>query len=354
MYSVSEVGTQEIESKHIYVGEVRIVTKQKTSNNPNYQEEYRKQYYYHGDHLGSAQLVTDWEGKVYEHLEYTPYGELWIDHAVSAVSSNPTMFRFTGKELDQETGLYYYGARYLDPKTSRWISADPAMGEYIPVAPINDQARKHNGNLPGLGGIFNLVNFHTYHYAGNNPIKLIDPDGRMSIDDDPPSRWGVDLNLLNPNDIGGFDEDANLAASRIQRDATGTFVILGHGSSDEMFDNREGKMRSLSPSQLARLMKKNGYQEGDTVILLACDTGKTSDRYDVSFAQRLADKLGSNTVVKAPDNLVYIAYWTPAFVKVGPPGAESIFDFRLRTISYRDNYYWLKTFEHRNPRERRR
>jgi RHS repeat-associated protein len=115
---------------------------------------------------------------VYEHLEYTPYGELWVDHAVSAVSSNPTMFRFTGKELDQETGLYYYGARYFDPKTSRWISADPAMGEYIPMAPVNDQARKHNGNLPGLGGIFNLVNMHVYHYAGNNPVVLVDPDGR--------------------------------------------------------------------------------------------------------------------------------------------------------------------------------
>jgi RHS repeat-associated protein len=132
----------------------------------------------YGDHLGSAQLVTDWSGSIYEHLEYTPYGELWVDHATSEVGMNPTVFRFTGKELDVETGFYYYRARYLDPKTSRWISADPAMGEYIPVAPINDEAKKHNQNLPGMGGIFNLVNMHVYHYAGNNPVKLVDPDGR--------------------------------------------------------------------------------------------------------------------------------------------------------------------------------
>jgi len=85
--------------------------------------------------------------------------------------------------LDVETGFYYYGARYLDPKTSRWISADPAMyeGDYIPSAPINDEARRRNGNLPGMGGIYNTVNMHVYHYAGNNPVKLVDPDGRESI-----------------------------------------------------------------------------------------------------------------------------------------------------------------------------
>nr|WP_253707794.1 hypothetical protein [Treponema sp. OMZ 799] len=81
----------------------------------------------------------------------------------------------------EETGLYYYGARYLDPKYSRWLSGDPALNDYIPKAPINDEAKKHNENLPGMGGVFNTVNLHVYHYAGNNPVKYTDPDGEEII-----------------------------------------------------------------------------------------------------------------------------------------------------------------------------
>uniref|UniRef100_UPI00388DDEC4 RHS repeat-associated core domain-containing protein n=1 Tax=Treponema sp. TaxID=166 RepID=UPI00388DDEC4 len=119
-------------------------------------------------------------------IEYTPYGETWVDVKVQGNKELvPLSYRFSAKELDKETGFYYYGARYLDPKYSRWISADPAMntGEYFPVAPNSNESKQHNSNLPGLGGIYNHINLNLYHYANNNPIRYADPDGRK------PSPW---------------------------------------------------------------------------------------------------------------------------------------------------------------------
>lgn len=179
--STSGSGNEWLQSKHIFVGESRIATKSnreiagKTEGNLSFEIEH--QYWYHSDHLGSAQLTTTRSGDLHERIEYTPYGEIWVEHKYDYTEGS-LPYRFTGKELDEETGYYYYGARYLDPRTSRWISTDPAMGDYIPSAPVNDEAKKRNGNLPGMGGLFNVVNMHVYHYAGNNPIKYIDPDGR--------------------------------------------------------------------------------------------------------------------------------------------------------------------------------
>ncbi|GHT33370.1 hypothetical protein FACS189434_07300 [Bacteroidia bacterium] len=89
------------------------------------------------------------DGNVAQHVEYVPFGEVFIEERNNRWN---TPYLFNGKELDEETGLYYYGARYLDPRTSVWISGDPLQEKY-----------------PGVS---------TYAYCLNNPVKLIDPNGK--------------------------------------------------------------------------------------------------------------------------------------------------------------------------------
>ncbi len=107
---------------------------------------------------------TPTSGKFYEHIEYFPYGETWI-HNKATSEQESTPYKFTSKELDTETGLYYYGARYYDAKLSRWISVDPILSNYLNGKPA--------------GGVFNPFNLNVYGYCASNPVKYVDPDGNF-------------------------------------------------------------------------------------------------------------------------------------------------------------------------------
>ena len=106
------------------------------------------QFYYHPDHLGSSSYITNLDGEVVQHIEYVPFGEVFIEERNSIWN---TPYLFNAKEFDEETGLYYYGARYYDPRLSLWISTDPLQEKYLSIS--------------------------TYIYSFNNPIKYIDPTG---------------------------------------------------------------------------------------------------------------------------------------------------------------------------------
>ena len=220
-------------SKHIYLGETRVVTKQTSKLEASYgqSDEWHHQYYYHPDHLGSAQLVTDFEGNEYQRIEYTPYGELWVEKKSEHEKDMRYLpYKFTAKEMDEETGLYYYGARYLDAKYSRWMSADPAVSDYIPMAPVSDEAKKHNQSLPGMGGIFNIVNFQLYHYAGNNPVKYTDPDGREDGDSIELSQRDIDkINTLHPE----IRDSVTKMLQNLKKDGITVEITLAYRSYEE-------------------------------------------------------------------------------------------------------------------------
>ena len=105
-------------------------------------------FYYHTDHLGSTSYITDAKANVAQFDAYLPYGELLVDEHSS---SEEMPYKFNGKEFDEETGLYYYGARYMNPRTSLWYVVDPLAEKYPEIS--------------------------SYIYCHNNPVKLIDNDG---------------------------------------------------------------------------------------------------------------------------------------------------------------------------------
>ena len=79
-------------------------------------------FFFHSDHLGSTSYITDDKGNITQYDAYLPYGELLVDEH-SSTEEMP--YKFNGKEFDEETGLYYYGARYMDPVASMWYGVDP-------------------------------------------------------------------------------------------------------------------------------------------------------------------------------------------------------------------------------------
>lgn len=146
--------------KHIFVGQQRLVTKR--AENGDKREPLS--WFFHTDHLQSTSYLTNSSGQLEEYLAYFPYGETWIsEHA-----TQPVQYQFSGKEYDPETGYYYFGARYYDPRVSTWVSTDPALGEYLSRKP-------DEGN-----SVLMPITLSLYTYGNQNPVKVFDADGRES------------------------------------------------------------------------------------------------------------------------------------------------------------------------------
>jgi RHS repeat-associated protein len=109
-------------------------------------------YFYHPDHLSSSLWITDQTGYAIQHLQYLPFGELRVDQHTTSWNSRYT---FSAKEKDEESGYGYFGARYYDSDLSIWLSVDPMSDKYPSLSP--------------------------YAYVANNPVKLVDPNGKEVI-----------------------------------------------------------------------------------------------------------------------------------------------------------------------------
>jgi len=135
------------DQRRIAMVETKTVAGGSTVSSPTSYQRYQLD-----DHLGSSRVECDHTGALLTYEEYHPYGTTAFRASSGASGFAPKRYRYNGKERDDETGLYYYGARYYPPWLARWTAVDPA----------------------GSG-------INVYEYCAGNPITFIDPDGRVPV-----------------------------------------------------------------------------------------------------------------------------------------------------------------------------
>ena len=133
-------------------------------------------------------MVTGTTGTAYQHLQYMPWGEPLLDQRKSGYTYN-SRYTFSGKERDEETGFSYFAARHRHSGSagtsalSIWLSVDPMSDKYPSMSP--------------------------YTYCANNPVGLVDPDGR---------EWVIGNEKYNPGQTyEGNDKEVAAIWSKMKK-----------------------------------------------------------------------------------------------------------------------------------------
>ena len=140
-------------------------------------------YFYNQDHLGNNREVVDNLGRIIQVTNYYPYGSPFCD-SLSSLNATLQPYKYNGKEFDRMHGLntYDYGARQYSPALPSWDRIDPLAEEYYSVSP--------------------------YAYCNNNPIRFIDPDGRIVIASDKNAKRNI-INTLSDAEAKYVQFDKN-------------------------------------------------------------------------------------------------------------------------------------------------
>jgi len=155
--------------------------------------------------------------------------------AASGTYSTP--YKFTGKELDDDTGLYYYGARYYDPRVSQFLSVDPLADKYAAWSP--------------------------YTYTLNNPVRFVDPDGKAPKIIDPSNLSKSELKTFNAR-IKRLkaNELFNTFYTRLEKYETTYYIKSGsgHGGSGS-FNPRTNEIHAVSSDHVFAQEAFHAYQK---------------------------------------------------------------------------------------------
>jgi len=200
-----------------------------------YDEDQRKppdsyrDWWYHSDHLGSSTYLTDNFGRPSHYYETLPFGEMIVEHNQSTTYSGgqyENAYKFNGKELDEATQMYYYGARYYDPRISIFISVDP-LAEQAP-------------------------NWTPYRYAFNNPIMFVDPTGLWEF------KYDSDLKTLSLHKSNDKDNLASFLKESGMSERQVAKQLFGGGKSGKEAMNNffNGEDTCIDVSDLSGSMGK--------------------------------------------------------------------------------------------------
>lgn len=289
--------TLERETLHVMDDKQRIAlvetrTLDTARNDPSPRRLIRYQF---GNHLGSSSLELDERAQIISYEEYTPYGSTSYQ-AVRSVTETSKRYRYNGKERDEESGLYYYGARYYAPWTGRWSACDPA----------------------GMAGTSNL-----YEYVLSNPARFTDKVGM----EPQPSQNADEAKL---SQVAGSVNTRNTILVEQPKDwRSGSNLRLSKGTAVETVS--EGKSESFNQTDPAYRWRQvrilEGEQKGQVgwVMDVLVDQHSPEPQADTSVTPEPANPVnkdaGSASEWKPPadPSVVTVEYWqslTPEQQKV--------------------------------------
>lgn len=274
-----------------------------------------------GDHLGSSNVVIDNSGELVNREEYTPYGE------TSFGSFARKRYRFTGKERDEESGFYYYGARYYLPFLYKWVSCDPkfTIKSDFGKRNLGKDGSDSSGDVTqdSFSDLISLL-LNLYSFSNNNPLIYVDPDGK-----DPVSKVALGAaKALARRLFREMGEDlAKHASKRIGLNALKRMSeglppkvmkhILEHTS------NIAGKAvhttfkAGISKDKIVDLIKSTLKSGNSPVLSVMSESGKIAWVIEKKFAEQIGQKAEQKIlrVVVDKEGAVVTAFATEKFIQ---------------------------------------
>ena len=219
-------------------------------------------YFYHPDHLGTGTVLTDANGMPYEFFLNLPFGETMAEQH-SQTETYENRWKFTGHELDKETGLYYAVNRYYNPKWSIWLSVDPLAEERQGISP--------------------------YNYVQNNPLNRIDPDGALDID--------VTKNDDGTYTVVGGEANSDKNIYVVDGDGNRTGEVIGEMLTEYSFHNEDGSAVVGANIDLSNQSGQNFFNNEITNVGLFEYIGNAKGTEPLDFKHKgLSDRAEGTTV----------------------------------------------------------